>query len=422
MKGTVFLWAAVSAITGRLLLPAYAFGGEYTLQDLGPVGSSQNSYTGGFQSINNLGQVVGVALPGTEQIAFRTNPRGIITPSTYLGELGGTISEAFGINDSGQAVGEFYAQGNVYTRPFRTAPNGVITPASDLGSLGGNLGAAWAVNVHGQAVGASQTPSGFIHAFRTAPNGPITPASDLGTPPGVFSEAFGINASGQVVGDVDNRAYRTMPNGMITADSYIEPLGSESVAYGINDAGQAVGGAATTGNAAEHAFRTAPNGPVSAASDLGTLGGQWSRALAINSCGQAVGFSEIAPGDYEFHAFFCDVTGPMQDLNNLIAPHSGWVLREACGINDAGEIAGWGLAPDGTNRAFLLTIPEPGIVLLVATVAPAFLVRRRRAAIFPRGGEIATETVSPVRWAMSITRTRRGWHRRGGPEVTFCSD
>ena len=100
-----------------------------------------------------------------------------------------------------------------------------------------------------------------------------------------------------------------------------------------------------------------------------------SRALAINSRGQTVGFSEIAPGDYEFHAFLCDVTGPMQDLNNLIAPHRGWVFREACGINDAGEIAGWGMAPDGTNHAFLLTLPEPGLCPFLGALA--LLTRRR---------------------------------------------
>jgi probable HAF family extracellular repeat protein len=45
----------------------------------------------------------------------------------------------------------------------------------------------------------------------------------------------------------------------------------------------------------------------------------------------------------------------MLDLNKLIPPNSGWELDVANGINDAGEIVGYGTR-NGTNlRAFLLT-------------------------------------------------------------------
>jgi probable HAF family extracellular repeat protein len=32
----------------------------------------------------------------------------------------------------------------------------------------------------------------------------------------------------------------------------------------------------------------------------------------------------------------------MQNLDNLIDPALGWVLREATGINEQGQIVGWG--------------------------------------------------------------------------------
>lgn len=44
----------------------------------------------------------------------------------------------------------------------------------------------------------------------------------------------------------------------------------------------------------------------------------------------------------------------LYDLNSLIPPESGWVLKEASAINDLGQIAGHGLY-QGEQRAFLLT-------------------------------------------------------------------
>ncbi len=47
----------------------------------------------------------------------------------------------------------------------------------------------------------------------------------------------------------------------------------------------------------------------------------------------------------------------MTDLNTLIPPNSGWILTEARGINDAGQITGTGTI-NGETHAFLLT-PVP---------------------------------------------------------------
>jgi len=43
----------------------------------------------------------------------------------------------------------------------------------------------------------------------------------------------------------------------------------------------------------------------------------------------------------------------MKDLNRLIPSGSGWVLSEATGINDAGQIVGSGTV-HGQQHAFLL--------------------------------------------------------------------
>jgi probable HAF family extracellular repeat protein len=73
------------------------------------------------------------------------------------------------------------------------------------------------------------------------------------------------------------------------------------------------------------------NQPTYSAVDLGTLGGSWSQATAINHKGQVVGFSQTASG--EEHAFLW-TNGVMTDLGTLEGGSSF-----ARGINSAGQVA-----------------------------------------------------------------------------------
>lgn len=65
-------------------------------------------------------------------------------------------------------------------------------------------------------------------------------------------------------------------------------------------------------------------------------------------------------------AFLFDSTG-MRDLNSLIPDTAGWTLVEARGINDAGQIVGYG-RHNGQPRAFLLT-PSPQADLALSQTA-----------------------------------------------------
>jgi probable HAF family extracellular repeat protein len=121
---------------------------------------------------------------------------------------------------------------------------------------------------------------------------------------------------------------------------------------GINNRGQVVGQSATSGDVV-HAFLYSDGQMI----DLGTLGGSESFASGINDRGQVVGSSSIA-GDTATHAFLYS-DGQMQDLNNLLAPNSGWIVKEATGINDRGQIAGFGTLNGGPFRALLLTPVRP---------------------------------------------------------------
>jgi hypothetical protein len=78
------------------------------------------------------------------------------------------------------------------------------------------------------------------------------------------------------------------------------------------------------------------------------------------------------------HAFLIDTAGTMRDLNDLIPPDSGWVLQRADGINDAGQISGYGSAPNGSTRAFLLTpVPEASFVAPLGFMGIAWSLRWR---------------------------------------------
>jgi probable HAF family extracellular repeat protein len=123
--------------------------------------------------------------------------------------------------------------------------------------------------------------------------------------------------------------------------------------------------------------------PAYTFTDLGTLGGDQSFGNGINARGQVTGYSYPA-GTFVGHAFVWDPATGMRDLNDLVAPGTGWILEGGSGINDAGQIAGSGTI-GGERHAFLLTpvtvaeVPEPGtLALMGAGVIGLGLFRRRK--------------------------------------------
>lgn len=84
------------------------------------------------------------------------------------------------------------------------------------------------------------------------------------------------------------------------------------------------------------------------------------------------------------HAFLYDpAKQAILDLNDLL-PGTDWVLTDAVGINDAGQVIGYGLL-DGVRHGFVLdlntraiAVPEPTPLALLALAAAAGLVRSSR--------------------------------------------
>jgi len=176
-------------------LATFATAQQYTLTDLGTLSPGSYSEASG---INTAGTVVGTA--GLRILAARgLVPRvfafssGAMTLVQTKGKLRWQV-RAMGINDLEQIVGTLYTLGDPIplNRGF-VYDHGTMT---DLGTLGGSETQAFAINSSGQVTGNSGVAGGGVHAFLYA-NGTM---SDLGTLGGSDSFAFAINGPGQVTG------------------------------------------------------------------------------------------------------------------------------------------------------------------------------------------------------------------------------
>ncbi len=100
-----------------------------------------------------------------------------------------------------------------------------------------------------------------------------------------------------------------------------------------------------------------------------------------------VGFADTAAGAR--HAFLYG-DGVLVDLNSLLPPGSGWVLGQATGINDSGQIVGEGII-NGQTHGFLLSpsaqpsVPEPGTLALLVTAFSGLLAYGWRRHLAARG-------------------------------------
>jgi len=274
-------------------------------------------------SINDAGQIAfnGDHHPGSgDYTAHRYTPN---VGAIDLGELPGDIgSYAVRINASGQVVGGSVTDSTgLLGDPFLYSDN---TGMVDLGNLGGGRGTASGINVHSTVVGSARTPT--------------TPVGDIWN-----------------IGDAFVYADKT---GIVNLNSIILNHGWHLYnAAAINKKGVIVGYGQHTTKKKQvlDAYRYNPQ--THTVSDLGTfVGGGISYALDINSKGWIAGAAYLdGSGVGNFRAAVWQPGKPgAQNLNNLIPQGTGWVLRQATGINDQGQIVGWGYVSNGDTHAFRL--------------------------------------------------------------------
>lgn len=340
-------------------------------------------------AINSNGEIAGIAENGETDPLDPGFPelRAVLWKGqqiTNLGTFGGTESYVGGVNNRGEVSGAalnttpdpysfigVFGQGNpnqTQTHAF-VWKHGVMT---DIGTLGGpdsgccNTGGGAFINQRGQISGDSYTndvpnyDSGIPtdHPFLWTPGKGM---QDLGTLGGdEIATDEGLNDRGEVIGsmylagDQDHQPYLWDGKKLINLGTFGGPDGDTAA---INNAGEVAGWGGTTsqcpgiegGDAMAFLWR---NGHKIKLGFLPQT--DYSLPLWINSKTQVVGLAFDCGSSSGYGGAFLWEGGTIVDLNTLVPPSSALHLFAAYGINDRGEIAGFGSLASGEIHAFLL--------------------------------------------------------------------
>ncbi len=237
------------------------------------------------------------------------------TASSGPSQICPTGCSVWDLNGRGQLVGLLRGRDTTTWQAFVSSPADGIRL---LGTLGGQRSSAGGVSESGIIVGNSQladaAPGDIGHAFIYEPRAAQAGLRDLNTVARTRGWVL------QSANDVNERFV---------------------VGYGLHDGHK-------------RAFRLElASGEVV---DLGTVrGGGDSFGWAVDSYGDVVGWATDAD-DHNAAFVYATGLGGLRKLADLVDPAAGWTLGQANGINDRGQIVGWGYH-QGAPRGFKLTIP-----------------------------------------------------------------
>ena len=372
--------------TNGLALAAASFQG---LGDL-----SGGVFQSGANAVSGNGQVVvGASMSASGEEAFYWTAGGGIVG---LGDLPGGIfgSSANAVSADGSViVGNSQSSSGV--EAFRWTTDTSMTGLGDL--PGGNFrSSANGITADGSIiVGTGRADTGR-EAFRwTANDGMV----GMGFPPFLpsgpdpWSTGLGISADGSVVvgagNDIaanSNAAYRwTEATGMV----YLGVLPHDAHAPSSRTVAASADGSVvigsstseTSGPPGDQAFRwTESEGLVGLGFLPGPIWEYYNRATAVSASGSViVGISDAAISEQAFLWTERHGIRSLQDvlITDLGLDLTGWTLTEATGISADGlTIVGTGINPSGDTEAFIVTLPEPGTIALIALGLPALFRRR----------------------------------------------
>ncbi|MGQ3169182.1 MAG: PEP-CTERM sorting domain-containing protein [Methylophilus sp.] len=357
-----------------------------------PVFAAQTTYrlsyleaftkTGGSaaQDINNQGQIVGSSwlLGGNGMAAIWNN--------NQISALGGPSrgSSAWAINNAGVVVGLNHDGSRQNAMQWENAQESVLVTQT---CCSGTSAQAMDVNNHGVVAGwtnhSNDGQSGAV--IWTNGNKQFLPGLQAGSN-GSF--ASGINDLGQVAGLSTNQLgyqHATLwSNGTVTDLGRVAGF-SASFAERINNAGDVVGQSSNGFLTAMHATLWRDGQII----DLGSLNGGADASVAkdINNAGQIVGYSFVDPSNYNSLSkaviWSDNLTAiNLETLIDVQDPLYGKAsLAAAWGINDLGQIVGWGWV-GGQQQAFLLnpvsSVPEPESYAMLLLGLAGIAVHRRK--------------------------------------------
>jgi len=390
---------------------AFQWSAQSAPSELGNLGTSAaGNTTMRAIAINDAGQSAGYATKyvsganrGTR--AVRWDSAGVPVELGNLGlqSNGNTTAEVLGMSAIGESVGscvKYIGGVGQGQRPtFWTAAGSALELANLGASPNGVVnGEALEVNTSGASVGYVEK---FVssqykgeRAVRWDKLGQGVELQNLGVDATGMadSHAVEITESGVAMGSVEkfvagvsqgHRPVRWDSAGNVTE---LATLGADSNGIVDGSAGRTNASGVSVGYVTRYAGSTnlgaravvwdAANNILELAT-MGTtpIGYTSSTANDINAAGLVAGVSNIYDAFGQLvggHAVYWNPDGSIVDLNALIDPNSGWVLKFASDISDTNWVVGTAsYDPDGPggvasySRLFLLQVPEPSSTLLL---------------------------------------------------------
>lgn len=320
-----------------------------------------------IDGFNDRGQILTTSMPD----AFGVDSLNLYTPGTGLASIdpGPAMRIGYDLNERGQVAGVYDLVAHVF------GPGAAGGPVPGLFGISSY---AYAINDRGMVVGQRDGAGAYWY----------TPDAGVQYAPRFADRAIDVNDRDVV---------------LLAADSPGQPYWLHDTANGTTttlDFGERLGGRAWLNDTGDVAFQEV--GDFGGATRVhlwrdgvltgvgGVAGGLSDELLDFNDPGWLLGRSYVAGEDGEgTMAGFLNLPGQGTfALDALIDPASraGWTTLLPFKLNDAGDIAGWGLY-GGEQRLFVLKsvaapVPEPGtLALLVVGIAAVGAVTcRRRAA------------------------------------------